>query len=85
MDERFKGQPAFRSPTGPRFEYRLKPVAMPGGFRYHIERRPASYKYAPTWTRVTPKPVPREQATEALRQLREQALEEAKPKAKVKP
>lgn len=38
--------------NNPEFVYRLRPVATPSGFKYTVERRPASMKYAPIWNRV---------------------------------
>lgn len=35
------------------FEFRLRPVATPSGFRYHVDMRPASRKHARVWRQLT--------------------------------
>lgn len=42
--------------------FRLRPVATPTGFRYHVDARPDSLKYAPQWQQVTKFSVSKEAA-----------------------
>lgn len=47
----------------PEFEFRLRPVATPKGFKYHVEARRAGLKYSPVWHRITGLPLSKAEAT----------------------
>lgn len=51
------------TPQEPKFEFRLRPVATPSGFRYHVDARPTSIKYVRIWRRLTDLPISKAEAT----------------------